>query len=60
MEAKKIQMKGGTCLGGDNPTWYKQQGDIIPLAFGAALVGFGSISCVMGHYKLATGTGKLD
>jgi hypothetical protein len=60
MKTKKIQMEGGTCQGGNNPTWMKQPGDLIPLAFGAALVGFGAFNAVIGHYRLATGKGKLD
>lgn len=53
-------MKGGTTLGEMNPTWLKQPGDAIPLAFGAALVGYGAISCVITHYRMATGKGKLS
>jgi hypothetical protein len=59
MATKKIQMKGGTKLGAENPTWVKQPGDAVPLIFGAALVGFGIINTVIGHYRMATGTGKL-
>lgn len=60
MQTKKIQMKGGTNLGEMNPTWLKQPGDAIPLAFGAALVGYGAISCGISHYRMATGKGKLS
>ncbi|KAL9184700.1 hypothetical protein ACHAXT_012670 [Thalassiosira profunda] len=60
METKKIQMKGGTCQGEANPTWLKQPGDWIPLAFGAALVGYGSVLCSIGFYRLATGKGKKE
>ena len=60
MAKKKIQMTGGTCQAEANPTWLKQQGDLIPLAFGGALVSFGAVNCVIGHYRLATGKGKLD
>eukprot|EP00571_Detonula_confervacea_P011198 CAMPEP_0172309878 /NCGR_PEP_ID=MMETSP1058-20130122/10833_1 /TAXON_ID=83371 /ORGANISM="Detonula confervacea, Strain CCMP 353" /LENGTH=96 /DNA_ID=CAMNT_0013022591 /DNA_START=48 /DNA_END=338 /DNA_ORIENTATION=+ len=60
MAKKQVQMKGGTCLGENAPTWLKQPGDIWTLAFGAALVGYGSILCGMGFYKLATGKGKKD
>jgi hypothetical protein len=60
METKKIQMKGGVCQAEKNPTWWKQSGDAIPLAFGATLVGYGLITAVIGHYRLATGKGKLD
>ncbi len=60
MEIKKVQMKGGTCQAEANPTWLKQPGDLLPLAFGATLVGFGLVQCVIGHYRLATGKGKID
>ncbi len=53
-------MKGGTCQGEMNPTWLKQDGDAAPLAFGAALVTFGAVNCVIGHYRLATGKGKIE
>ena len=59
-EIKKIQNKGGTCLGDVNPTWLKQPGDIGVALFGAGLCAFGAINCVIGHYRLATGKGKLD
>jgi len=59
-EIKKIQNKGGTCLGDVNPTWLKQPGDIGVALFGAGLCAFGGINCVIGHYRLATGKGKLD
>lgn len=58
METKKIQMTGGTCQGERNPTWYKQEGDWIPLAFGAGLIAYGSVLCSVGFYRLATGKGK--
>ena len=60
MEIKKLQMKGGTCQAEYNPTWLKQPGDTLTLAFGAALVGYGSILCSVGFYRLATGKGKKD
>ena len=59
-EIKKIQNKGGTCLGDVNPTWLKQPGDIGVALFGAGLTAYGTINCVIGHYRLATGKGKLD
>mmetsp|Transcript_14854 Transcript_14854/g.35741 ORF Transcript_14854/g.35741 Transcript_14854/m.35741 type:complete len:130 (-) Transcript_14854:442-831(-) len=58
MATKKIQMKGGTCQAEHNPTWLKQDGDWIPLAFGAALVGYGAVLTSVGFYRLATGKGK--
>jgi hypothetical protein len=60
MAKKKIQMEGGTCLAEVNPTWMKQPGDMVPLAVGGALVTFGMINCGIGHYRLATGKGKLE
>ena len=60
MARKEIQMKGGTCQGEANPTWLKQPGDMVPLAIGAALIGYGSVTCAIGHYRLATGKGKMD
>ena len=60
METKKVQMKGGTCQAETNPTWMKQPGDQVPLAIGGALVAFGIVNSVVGHYRLATGKGKLD
>merc|ERR1719223_903739 len=60
METKKVQMKGGTCQAEANPTWLKQPGDAIPLAFGGSLIGYGTISCAIGHYNLANGTGKIE
>jgi len=59
MAKKKIQMKGGTCLGEANPTWWKQPGDLFPLLVGIGLVGFGSYSAARGHWRLATGKEKL-
>ena len=53
-------MKGGTCQGEYAPTWYKQEGDIYTLIIGAALVGYGSVLCTLGFYRLATGKGKKD
>ena len=60
MATKEVQMKGGTCQAEANPTWLKQPGDAIPLAIGAALIGVGGVQCVIGHYRLATGKGKLS
>lgn len=60
MEIKKLQMKGGTCQGEHNPTWLKQPGDWMPLAFGAVLVGYGSVTAGVGMYRLATGKGKKE
>mmetsp|Transcript_30344 Transcript_30344/g.44314 ORF Transcript_30344/g.44314 Transcript_30344/m.44314 type:complete len:103 (+) Transcript_30344:99-407(+) len=59
-EIKKVQCAGGTCQGEKNPTWLKQQGDVGVALVGAALVGYGLCCAVAGHYRLATGKGKLD
>ena len=60
MQTKKIQMKGGTNLGEMNPTWLKQPGDMVTNYIGMALCGLGFLQLASGHYKLATGTGKMD
>ena len=60
METKRIQMKGGTCQAEANPTWLKQPGDQMPLIFGGTLIAFGIVNSVIGHYRLATGKGKLE
>ena len=60
MEQKAIQQKGGTCLGHRNPTWLKQPGDIGVALFGLALTSYGFVSALVGHYRMAHGTGKLD
>ena len=60
METKKIQTKGGTCLGHTNPTWLKQPGDMGVALFGLALTTYGAMTLLLGHYRLATGSGKLQ
>ena len=61
METKKIQMAGGTRLAEKNPTWLKQgTKDLASIGVGCVLVGYGMISAISGHYKLATGKGKLS
>jgi len=64
-EIKKVQVANGTWNrpGHDpvaHPTWIKQPGDWATLGFGGLLVGYGLITCVIGHYRLATGKGKID
>uniref|UniRef100_A0A7S2GWS3 Uncharacterized protein n=1 Tax=Helicotheca tamesis TaxID=374047 RepID=A0A7S2GWS3_9STRA len=59
-EIKKVQCAGGTCQGEKNPTWLKQPGDVGVALFGAALVGYGVCLSIAGHWRLATGKGKLD
>ncbi|CAB9521672.1 expressed unknown protein [Seminavis robusta] len=58
-EIKKIQMKGGTCQGEANPTWLKQEGDNITNYVGMFLCFVGFAQLASGHYKLATGSGKM-
>lgn len=60
METKAIQMKGGTCLGHRNPTWMKQPGDMAVNLFGLALTTYGVVNVIIGHYRMAHGTGKLE
>mmetsp|Transcript_16581 Transcript_16581/g.47742 ORF Transcript_16581/g.47742 Transcript_16581/m.47742 type:complete len:95 (+) Transcript_16581:95-379(+) len=60
METKKIQMTGGTCQAEVAPTWLKQEGDNVTLAIGGLLVGYGFVQAIVGHYRLATGKGKLE
>jgi len=60
METKKLQMKGGTEQGAANPTWLKQPGDYITAGVGLALCGFATINLLVGHWRLATGKGKID
>jgi hypothetical protein len=60
METKKLQCKGGTCLGEVNPTWLKQPGDTAVALFGAGLIAYGAALCTVGYYRLATGKGKKD
>ena len=60
MEMKKIQMKGGTCQGAENPTWLKQPGDVATAAFGAGIGAYGMVLCSVGFYRLATGKGKKE
>ena len=60
MQTKKVQMAGGTLQGEANPTWLKQPGDMYVMAFGGALVAYGMFQAVVGHYRLASGKGKMD
>ena len=53
-------MAGGTLQGEANPTWLKQPGDMYVMAFGGALVAYGMFQAVVGHYRLASGKGKMD
>mmetsp|Transcript_36816 Transcript_36816/g.56556 ORF Transcript_36816/g.56556 Transcript_36816/m.56556 type:complete len:96 (+) Transcript_36816:69-356(+) len=60
MEQKKIQMAGGVRLGENNPTWWKQQGDVAVLGVGAALFLYAFGSASVGVWRLSTGKGKLE
>ena len=60
MAKKAVQMKGGVGLGESNPTWLKQEGDVMTNYIGIALGVIGLVQLGFGHYKLATGKGKMD
>eukprot|EP00550_Attheya_septentrionalis_P010307 CAMPEP_0198289174 /NCGR_PEP_ID=MMETSP1449-20131203/7467_1 /TAXON_ID=420275 /ORGANISM="Attheya septentrionalis, Strain CCMP2084" /LENGTH=101 /DNA_ID=CAMNT_0043987471 /DNA_START=62 /DNA_END=367 /DNA_ORIENTATION=- len=60
LETRKIQNKGGTLQGGMNPTWLKQPNDKFVSLFGLGLCTYGVVNLIIGHYRLATGKGKLD
>eukprot|EP00978_Attheya_sp_CCMP212_P017960 scaffold48554_cov48-Attheya_sp.AAC.1 len=60
LETRKIQNKGGTLQGGMNPTWLKQPNDKAVSLFGLGLCTYGVVNLIIGHYRLATGKGKLD
>ena len=60
METKKIQCKGGVQQGADNPTWLKQDGDKAVFGLGVGLSAIALVQLTVGHYRVATGTGKLD
>jgi hypothetical protein len=41
-------------------TWQKQPQDIYVFGFGLALTAYGTWQLMVGHYRLATGKGKLE
>ena len=41
-------------------TWQKQPQDIYVFGFGLALTAYGTWQLIVGHYRLATGKGKMD
>jgi hypothetical protein len=53
---KKIQQAGGR----STFTWQKQPTDIYVAGFGFTLAAFGIVQLIQGHYRLATGKGKID
>ena len=55
-ELKKIQQAGGRT----KFTWQKQPTDIYVTGFGFALAAYGIVQLIQGHYRLATGKGKMD
>jgi hypothetical protein len=57
---KKVQCAGGTLQGESNPTWLKQPSDRIVAGVGFALAGLGFVKLIIGNYRLATGTGKIE
>ena len=52
-ESKKIQQKGGTCLGDVKPTWLKQDGDVPVVIAACVLMGVGMTQLGVGYYRLA-------
>jgi hypothetical protein len=59
-EKRAIQCKGGTNLGEAHPTWTKQKGDTVVNYVGLALCVTGIYQLIVGHYRLATGKGKME
>jgi hypothetical protein len=55
-ELKKAHMKGGRSVF----TWQKGANDKYVNAFGVALAIYGIAQLIPGHYKLATGKGKME
>eukprot|EP00590_Aulacoseira_subarctica_P010066 CAMPEP_0172423188 /NCGR_PEP_ID=MMETSP1064-20121228/14404_1 /TAXON_ID=202472 /ORGANISM="Aulacoseira subarctica , Strain CCAP 1002/5" /LENGTH=95 /DNA_ID=CAMNT_0013164419 /DNA_START=36 /DNA_END=323 /DNA_ORIENTATION=- len=60
MEKKAIQMKGGVCLGAENPTWLKQSSDKMVSYFALFIAATGLTLAVRGHYHMAYGIGKKE
>lgn len=60
METKAIQMKGGTRLGQENPTWLKQKNDKFVCAAAFVTCATGLTLAVKGHVQLAFGWGKKE
>lgn len=56
VELKKAHQAGGRSI----YTWQKQANDKYVTAFGAGLTLFGIFQLIPGHYRLATGKGKMD
>jgi hypothetical protein len=56
MELKKIHQAGGRSV----YTWQKQPTDKYANALALLVMAYGSIQLVIGHYRLATGKGKLE
>jgi hypothetical protein len=55
-ELKKAHQAGGRSIF----TWEKQPNDKYVTAFGVALTLFGVAQLIPGHYRLATGKGKME
>lgn len=56
MELKKKHQAGGRTV----YTWLKQPTDKYTAGFAGVLCVYGLAQCVVGHYRLATGTGKIE
>ena len=55
-ELKRIHQAGGRAV----PTWIKQPQDKYTAGFAAVLVFIGVAQLIPGHYRLASGKGKLE
>jgi hypothetical protein len=53
---KKVHQAGGRSIF----TWQKQPNDKYVNAFGVVLLTIGIAQLIPGHYKLATGKGKME
>lgn len=60
MEMKKLQQKGGTMVGQDNPTWLKQPQDKLTAAACLFLTSWGMWQICTGHWNMAHGINKME
>jgi hypothetical protein len=56
LELKKVHQAGGRSV----YTWLKQPNDKWTAGLAAVFFAAGSIQLVIGHYRLATGKGKME
>mmetsp|Transcript_23913 Transcript_23913/g.49831 ORF Transcript_23913/g.49831 Transcript_23913/m.49831 type:complete len:91 (+) Transcript_23913:299-571(+) len=57
---RDIQNKGGTWQGAVNPTYLKQDGDMVMFAIGMGLISFAGLRLANGYWHMAHGTGKYE